>query len=173
MKDPSKVSDAKIGDIVSIATGYGAKEGRILKVLTTRDNPKGIKVELETGERGRIITYVKESELKAPLPEIKKVEDKKVLKEVQDHTVIKIRDTDIEINERLIFSEDDNKDFEVVTKFFNQTYIKKIKNDVYGIVVFKVRAFDLNIAIYKINLYLKTYCVSKDVKYEVIKSTSR
>lgn len=171
MKNPALVSDAQIGDLVSIATGFGAKQGRILKVLTTRDNNKGVKIELESGEKGRILSYLTEDELIKPIPEIKK-EEKKPLEKIEDHAIIEIMDSDIKIDEDILFSEHDNKDFEVVTKFFKQTYIKKIKNDVFGIVIFKVKAYDLNIAIYKINLYLKTYCVSKDVKYEVIKTTS-
>lgn len=173
MKDHTKVSDVERGDLVNIATGQGAVQGRVEKILTTRDNRKGIKVELHNGERGRIIAFIEEEDLKSPIPEMKPENESKVLSNIQEHTVIEIKDTDIEINENMLFSEKDNRDFEVVTKFFREAYIRKIKNNVYGIVIFKVKAFDLNIAVYKINLYLKTYCASKDLKYEVIKSTSR
>lgn len=172
MRDPKLFADAAPGLLVSIATGHGAMQGKIKTVLTTRDNPKGVKVELETGEKGRILQYIEEKDLIKPLKEVPVEDDKKVLEQISDNTVIEIEDTDIQIDESLIFTDKDTKKFEVVTKFFKQTYIKKIKNDVYGIVIFKVNAYDLNIAVYKINLYLKTYCVSKDVKYEVIKTTS-
>ena len=167
MKDLTKVKDIEKGMKVKITdVGFNEVEGIVTDVLSSFDNKKGIKVRLESGEKGRIKEILNEN-----LVTVNKVEKKQTINIKEDFTkpiVIDVDKLEIEnVNKQNIIGV--KKQFEVVTKFFQATYCKSLKSDIYGIVIFRVKALDVNMAVYKINLYLKKYCLTKDIKYEVIK----
>lgn len=168
MRDFRKLSDVIKGLKVVIDSRNGAKEGVITSILTTRDNEKGIKVELDTGDKGRILQILEDEPIKIE-------EGTKPTIEIEENItkpiIIEIDEVLGEGKEKMIDVENQRK-FEVVTKFFQSAYCKVVKSDIYGIVIFKVNAIEISIAIYKINMFLKKYCLTTDLKYEVIKVNS-
>lgn len=172
MKDRKKVSDVKVDLMVEVSCAEGRVQGKIIEVLSTVDNNRGIKVKLDNGIKGRVQSFLSENEVdtnKRILP----VEENPVIKEVKEEMVITIEDSVIEYNKGKLFSKEDNRLFEVTTRFFRPAYIKPIKNDIFGIVLFKVKGYDLNMAMYKINLYLQKFCITKDIKYKIIKTEEK
>jgi len=162
--DTTKISDIKKNMHVKIITQSGESSGLIKEVLSKRDNPRGVKVLLDNGDTGRITEILSKETTTS-----KHIIDKHSAK---DSTVIDINDDiDLHIKKNGLFN--NNKNFIVTTKFFKPAYCKSIKQMLHGIVIFKLQAPELNISIYKINLYLKKYCVDKDLKYRIIKSESR
>lgn len=169
MRDITKVKDIEIGLKVIIDSRNGAKEGIISKILTSKDNDKGIKVEIESGDKGRIIQILSEEPIRDKATKQKINVDEKIEKPI----VIDIDRVEIaNVDEKKLINMKNQRQFEVVTKFFQSTYCKSLKSDIRGIVIFKVKAIEVNIAIHKINIYLKKFCLSKDLKYEVIKVNS-
>ena len=168
MRDCRKLSDVIKGLKVVIDSRNGAKEGIITSILTTRDNDKGIKVELDTGDKGRIIQILEDEPIKTEEGTKSTIE---IEENITEPIIIEIDKVLGEGKEKMIDAENQKK-FEVVTKFFQPAYCKVVKSDIYGIVIFKVNAIEISIAIYKINMFLKKYCLTKDLKYEVIKVNS-
>lgn len=166
MRDITKVSDVEAGLKVIIEGKNGPKEGVIRKVLSSMDNEKGIKVQLDTGDKGRIIELLGQ----VPLNKIDNEKKKSInfSEKIDKPIVIDIEDNFSSDLKSSIISDNQVK-FEVVTKFFHPIYCRALKGDIAGIVIFKVNAIDVNLAIYKINLYLTKFCISKDLKYEVVK----
>lgn len=165
MRNPTKVNDIIEGLEVLIDTDKGRIQGIIKKILTTRDNNKGIKVELITGEKGRINKILNENPIKIANKENKVKIDKNFDKPI----FIEIQDEIENVDKNHLINIANQRNFEIVTKFFQSTYCKAVKEDIYGIVIFKVKAIEVNMAIYKINMFLKKFCLTKDLKYEVIK----
>lgn len=169
MIDVTKVKDIKVGLRVLINTRDGDYEGVISKILSSIDNAKGIKVQLESGEKGRIIKVLGLKEVNKPQIKDEVVYLNDVEPKGEESVVIDIDNSDIKHKENLFSNTFNQINYMVTTKFFQSTYCRAIKSDIQGIVIFKVKAAEVSIAIYKINLYLKKFCLTKDLKYEVIK----
>lgn len=169
MRDATKYKDIVTGLKVEIENREGLFQGIITEVLTNRDNPKGIKVRLDSGVNGRIKKIIEDIEPPEIKNETDNVESNIKIKEVKDHTVISISDNDILPNNVQAKFNIPIKKYSVTTKFFKAVYCKKVHDELKGIVIFIVNGENINIAVYKINKYLKKFCISKDIKYEVIK----
>lgn len=169
MTDITKVKDIHIGMKVEISASSGPVIGIVSKILTSIDNIKGIKVQLDTGEKGRITKIINEHSVK-----VKKQETKKILniKEIDKPIIINIENSDISKEFKSQLESMKQINYTITTKFFQSAYCRSLKSDIYGIVIFKVKAVNITIAIHKINLYLKKFCLTKDLKYEVVKAES-
>lgn len=89
---------------------------------------------------------------------------------IKDDTVIDIKNMNLTKQDRInLFSQFNQRSFSVITKFFKSTYLTSLNKKISGIVIFKVRAVNITLAIYKINLYLKKYAIDKDLKYSIIR----
>lgn len=171
--DKTKISDVTKGISVKIAAKGGLSVGIVTEILSKIDNEKGIKVKLDNNETGRIIEIIPiENIEEAKTSVIPKKKKKKGANNKEEVTIVDLREQPEEIdNQSSIFME--HKDFEVTTKFFKPVYCKSIKRLLCGIVIFRVKAAELNVSIFKINLYLRKYCIDKDLKYRVVRAESR
>lgn len=163
MRDATKVSDIVTGLKVEIESKGELQTGIITEILTTRDNPRGIRVRIDNGASGRIKQIIDENLITT----VKVVKDN-VVSDIKKNTIINISDDEIlpfiKAGGQLLI-----KEYSVTTKFFKAIYCKKVHEELNGIVIFKVKGENINIAVYKINKFLKKFCVTKDIKYEVIK----
>ena len=66
MNDPTKISDVHIGvstKISLLSSSNEFSEGVVYKVLSEKDDPKGVIVILENGKKGHVIQIVNSAEI--------------------------------------------------------------------------------------------------------------
>lgn len=158
-----RLADLQVGFTVKLDNG---EIGTISRILSTKDNPRGVKVVLDqSGVKGRVVEII--SKRISQISNKKVILNSKSLKEKQ-HFVIDIDKVDIQEKEKQqLFTNSSQKQFVVTTRFFQPAYLKTVKSEVFGVVIFKVKALSVSMAIYKINIYLNKFSLIKDLKYEV------
>lgn len=106
MRDAGKISDICIGLVVEIDTKEGLKQGSIIEIITKRDNPKGIKVKIDTGDVGRIKKIIAEPKVQQDgktIPYLitakiyKAIYCKKIEDNIQGETIFKVNAESIDV----------------------------------------------------------------------------